>query len=76
MIMTVYQNRQDVDIISIEKIAENDHNSNVTWYVDTTPGEEVAAVARELHDLREWPAGIEAEMDRHPGERGYGRRSA
>jgi len=65
--------------VSMDEIAENDYNLNITRYVDTTLEEEVvdvAAVARELHDLRECRAGIEAEMDRYLEELGYTGRSA
>jgi type I restriction enzyme M protein len=82
-IVTAYREYKDVEkfcrVVSMKEIAENDYNLNITRYVDTTPEEEVvdvAAVARELQDLRERRAGIEAEMDRYLEELGYSGRSA
>lgn len=82
-IVSAYREYKDVErfcrVVSMDEIAENDYNLNITRYVDTTLEEEVvdvAAVARELHDLRERRAGIEAEMDRYLEELGYTGRSA
>ena len=82
-IVTAYRDYQDIEkfcrVVPMEEIAENDYNLNITRYVDTTPEEEVvdvAAVARELHDLRERRAVVEAEMDRYLEELGYTGRSA
>ena len=77
-IVTAYREYRDVEkfcrVVPMEEIEENDYNLNITRYVDTTPEEEVvdvAAVARELHDLRERRAVIEAEMDWYLEELGY-----
>jgi len=82
-IVTAYRDYKDMErfcrVVSMDEIAENDYNLNITRYVDTTPEEEhvdVAAVAQELHDLRERRAEIEADMGRYLEALGYTGRSA
>lgn len=55
-IINTFDNYEDVDkyaqVVSIENIAENDYNLNISRYVDTTEEEEEVDIAKAIGDIR------------------------
>jgi type I restriction enzyme M protein len=77
-IVQAYKDYRDVAkycrVVPASEIEENDHNLNISRYVDTTPEEEpidVAATLRELRTLEAKRREIEAKMNEYLKELGY-----
>ena len=77
-VVQAYKDYKDVPkycrVVPISEIEENDHNLNISRYVDTTLEEEpidVAATLRELRELEARRREIEAKMNEYLRELGY-----
>lgn len=78
-IVAAFDSFKDIDryahVAMMNEIKENEYNLNITRYVDTAPEEEkidVAAVLKELKDLRRSREETERTMNKYLEELGYG----
>ena len=69
---------KDVDkycrVVSLDEIAENDYNLNISRYVDTTPEEDeidLKAAIRKLRDIEAKRKDVEKKMNGYLKELGY-----